>query len=228
MAPFRPYRFPPLSQALPAASGSQAAQQQAQLAQGFQQGMESGFREGYDSGVEQGRQQGLAAGHADGLIQGAQQGEQQVLARFAQLEQPLEAALQALHQLQADYQQALRREVVELVAKVARQVIRCELALQPVQLLALVDETLAALPPVQDDQVTVYLNAEECQRIRELAPERAARWTLTPDARLAPGECRVRAGNHEADAGCRQRLDACMQQVADHLADTPSSPEDAA
>ncbi|WP_174873901.1 flagellar assembly protein FliH [Vogesella oryzae] len=228
MNAFRPYRFPPLALSGPgASSGTDAMQQQAQLTQGFQQGMESGFREGYDTGLEQGQRDGYAAGHSEGWQQGQSSAQQEVAARFDSLAQPLDAMLQALQQMQGDYQQALRREVVELVAKVARQVIRCELALQPVQLLALVDETLAALPPVADEQVSVFLNPEECQRIRELAPERAARWALTPDVRLEPGECRVRAGNHEADAGCRQRLEACMEQVAEQLADTPP-PEAAA
>lgn len=229
MSTFRPYRFPPLSlPSVVAGCGNDAVQQQAQLAQGFQQGMESGFREGYDTGLEQGQRDGYAAGHSEGWQQGSASAQQQVSSRFDSLAQPLDAMLQALQQLQGDYQQALRREVVELVAKVARQVIRCELALQPVQLLALVDETLAALPPVADEQVSVFLNPEECQRIRELAPERAARWALTPDSRLEPGECRVRAGNHEADAGCRQRLDACIEQVAAQLADAPLPPEAAA
>jgi flagellar assembly protein FliH len=139
-----------------------------------------------------------------------------VLERFDALAAPVDAALMALRQLQTDYQSALRKEVVELVAKVARQVIRSELALQPVQLLSLVDETLATMPPAREG-VEVYLNPEECERIRELAPERAARWTLIADPRLEPGECRVKADGREADAGCRQRLAACMEQVAAQL-----------
>ena len=37
------------------------------------------------------------------------------------------------------------------------------------------------------------------------------------DPRLEPGECRVKAGDHEVDAGCQGRLAACMEQVRDAL-----------
>ncbi|MBM3114719.1 flagellar assembly protein FliH [Jeongeupia naejangsanensis] len=221
----RPYRFPPLSQkpgalALP----GDAAQVQASLAEGFQQGMDTGYREGFDSGLDNGRAEGFVQGRADGLVQGVTEAKLEMQARFDVLMQPLDTALTEVRALQADYQAALRKEVVDLVAKVARQVIRCELALQPVQLLALVDETLASMPPAPNG-VEVYLNPEECQRIRELAPERAQQWSLIPDARLEPGECRVKAGGQEADAGCRQRLDAFMEQVTSQLLGVPDTSE---
>ncbi len=38
-----------------------------------------------------------------------------------------------------------------------------------------------------------------------------------PTPSLDPGECRVIAGGREADAGCRQRLAACMDQVRGQL-----------
>lgn len=216
----RAHRFPPLAQlvARPVASATgPAAAGTASVAEGFQQGLDKGYEEGLATGLQSGREEGLAEGRAEGLAQGAEQGRAEVLARFDGLARPLEAALQALATLQADYQAALRKEVVELVGKVARQVIRCELALQPLQLLAMVDETLATLPRVRDDEVEVYLNPEELQRIQELDAERARRWKLLPDARLEPGECHVKAGSQEADAGCRQRQAAVMERVSAQL-----------
>lgn len=215
MSAARPYRFPPLR--LPELrSGVSAADMQSSLAEGFQQGMDAGFAEGRAAGLAEGHADGVARGLAEGRQQGLLLARQEGLARFDSLAQPLDAMLASLRQAQADYHAAIRKEMVELVARVARQVIRCELALQPVQLLALVDETLAAMPP-SAEVVQVFLNPEECQRIQELAPERAARWQLLADARLAPGECRVRLGDVEADAGCQQRLDACLEQVSEQL-----------
>ena len=54
-------------------------------------------------------------------------------------------------------------------------------------------------------------------RIRALAPERAANWKLVADERLALGECRVVTPQAEADVGCQQRLDACIDTLAEHL-----------
>ena len=216
MKNLRPHRFPPLSQVGGSLPPAASAQLQRSHAEAFQEGMERGYREGYDGGIESGRRDGFDAGHAEGVRTGAEEGRREALARFEAIARPLDAAIGEVRQLQAEYQTAMRKEVVELVAKVARQVIRSELALQPVQMLALVDETLATMPPAPEG-VEVYLNPEERERIRELAPDRAARWTLIPDSRLEPGECRVRAGGREADAGCRQRLAACMEQVSAQL-----------
>lgn len=211
----RPHRFPPLSQILSAPQrGSDPMYQHGSSVEKFQEGYDSGYKEGYESGLELGRGDGMADGRRDGLVEG----RREALANFETLADPVDAMVEALTHLQADYRSALRKEVVDLVAKVARQVIRCELALQPVQLLALVDETLATMPPAAEG-TEVYLNPEDLQRIRELAPERAARWTLIADSFLEAGECRVKSGGHEADAGCRQRLAACIEQVDAQLAD---------
>jgi len=220
MKNFRPHRFPPLAHLASASAPTRGADGtwQSSLSAGFQQGLDEGYRQGHETGLAAGHAEGLAAGRSEGYRRGHDEGRRDTLVSFETLARPIDALRRGLEQLQADCRLAMRREVVELVAKVARQVIRAELALQPVQLLSLVDETLAAMPPARDD-IEVFLNPEELQRIRELDPERARRWTLIADARLEQGECRVRAGDHEADAGCRQRLAACMEQVVAQLAD---------
>jgi flagellar assembly protein FliH len=217
----RPHRFPPLSQ-LVARPSAAAPGDASPVADGFQQGLDRGYEEGLEAGRQAGHAQGLEAGRAEGMRLGHAEGHAEVVAQYAHVAQPLEAAVAALKNLQADYQAAMRKEVVELVAKVARQVIRGELALQPLQLLNMVDETLATLPRVRDEEVEIYLNPEELQRIEELDAERARRWKLLPDARLEPGECHVKAGHHEADAGCRQRQAAVMDQISTQLLDPAS------
>lgn len=212
----RTHRFPPLAQVR--ARTRQAAvpdgSAEALSADAFQQGLDTGYQEGFKEGYENGLQSGRDDGHKEGFSEGMKEAR----ARFESLSQPVDGLLEALEQLQADYQSALRKEVVDLVAKVARQVIRCELALQPTQVLALVDEALEVMPPA-GGEIEVYLNPEELQRICELAPERAGRWKLIPDNRLEPGECRVKAGEREADAGCRQRLAACIDKIRAQLTD---------
>ncbi|NHZ40044.1 MULTISPECIES: flagellar assembly protein FliH [Massilia] len=215
MKQFRPYHFPPLSQldVLGAARSSEAAGQwQSAVEEGYQQGQ----REGFENGQERGSAEGYASGLAQGLAAGRQQAMAQVQERFEQLAGPLDGMFTQLNQMVEEFRSAQRKEVVDLVGKVARQVIRAELALQPVQLLALVDEALAAMPPTRD-RIEVCLNPEELKRITELDPVRAAKWTLLPDPALEAGECRVRAGDNEVDAGCQGRLANCMAQVSAQL-----------
>ncbi|NHZ62839.1 MULTISPECIES: flagellar assembly protein FliH [Massilia] len=215
MKQFRPYHFPPLSQldALGAARSSEAAGEwQNAVEEGYQQGQ----REGYETGLSNGRDDGYATGLAEGLAAGRQQAMRQVQERFDQLAGPLDGMFAQLGQMVEEFRSAQRKEVVDLVGKVARQVIRAELALQPVQLLALVDEALAAMPPTRE-RIEVCLNPEELKRITELDPVRAAKWSLLPDPSLEAGECRVRAGDNEVDAGCQGRLANCMSQVSTQL-----------
>ncbi|NRR31983.1 flagellar assembly protein H [Oxalobacteraceae bacterium] len=218
MKQFRPYRFPPLSQVasvaqrLHAVGADNGAQWQASVGEGFEQGQ----REGYEVGLARGQEDGYAAGLLTGMDEGRVEGRAQTTVTYDELAKPVDAMLKNLKKLRADYRAAQRKEVVDLVAKVARQVIRAELALQPVQIMALVDETLASMPPTREE-IDVYLNPEELKRITELDPKRAKRWNLIADARLDAGECRIKAGDNEVDAGCHQRLAAVMEQVDNQL-----------
>ncbi len=220
MKQFRPYHFPPLHQftsTLPKGAGNgngagSAEEWQAALADGYRQGQ----REGYEAGLDQGRADGFPVGQSEGLQRGVEEGRAMALEGLEQLAKPVDAMLKSLKKLKTDMRAAQRKEVVDLVGKIARQVIRAELALQPVQLLALVEEALSVMPPSRE-QVEVFLNPEELRRVLELDPKRAKKWSLLPDPALEPGECRVRSGDHEVDAGCQGRLTAVMDQVRDQL-----------
>jgi flagellar assembly protein FliH len=225
MKQFRPYHFPPLHQFSAArpqgagAPGSNSAEEwQSALADGYRQGQ----REGYEVGLDQGRAEGFPQGQAEGLQRGIEEGRAMALDQFEQLAKPIDGMLKSLKKLKTDLRAAQRNEVVDLVGKIARQVIRAELALQPVQLLSLVEEALAVMPPSRE-QVEVFMNPEELRRVLELDPKRAKKWTLLPDPALEPGECRVRSGDHEVDAGCQGRLAAVMEQVEQQLSEEPQA-----
>jgi flagellar assembly protein FliH len=221
MRQFRPYHFPPLSQARAPATAPGSEPQAAGADEAWQSALEDGYRQGqrdgYQEGLEQGRAEGYPLGHAEGVVRGLEEGRAQAQAHFEQLARPVDAMLRSLKKLRSDYRDAQRKEVVDLVGKIARQVIRAELALQPVQVLALVDEALAAMPPTTE-KIEVCLNPEELKRISELDPKRARKWTLLADPGMEPGECRVKAGDFEVDAGCQGRLAAVMEQVGEQLA----------
>ena len=224
MKQFRPYHFPPLAQFIAAnvarADGSSAGAAARHAEEDWQgavaDGYRQGHRDGYEVGLDEGRADGYNAGHEEGATRGYAEGRQQALAELEQMAKPVDAMLRSLKKMKTEFRNAQRKEVVDLVGKIARQVIRAELALQPVQMLNLVDEALAAMPPTRDD-VEVFMNPEELKRIQELDPKRAKKWNLMSDPALDLGECRVRAGDHEVDAGCQNRLAACMTQVRESL-----------
>ncbi|WP_421682813.1 flagellar assembly protein H [Stutzerimonas urumqiensis] len=216
---WRPFRFPPRFKVSGPShddwSGDPAALQRA-VADGFQEGVERGYREGLEQGRQAGHGEGFERGVQDGKAIGREEGRAQGRQAFDEAARPLEQVVASFERFRRDFEQARRDELLELVQKVAKQVIRCELTLHPTQLLSLAEEALAAMPGDPQD-VRILLNPEECARIKELAPERAAAWRLVPDDKLALGECRVITAESEADIGCQQRLDACMDALGEHI-----------
>lgn len=214
----RPYRFPPRVSAATEADwpAGDPAELQRLLADGFQQGIEKGYQEGLQQGQDAGHREGLELGREQGLRQGREEGRLLGRQAFDEAAQPLQRISQQLTGFLAELDLKRREQLLELVKKVSQQVIRCELTLHPTQLLSLAEEALAGLPGEQSG-VQVLLNPEEYQRIKDLQPERIAAWRLVPDERLALGECRVITEQAEADIGCQQRLDACIETLSEHL-----------
>jgi flagellar assembly protein FliH len=218
---WRPYRFPPRCATASADNhgwDSDPAARQRAISEGFQEGLERGYQDGVGEGREAGLREGFEAGRQDGLRKGREEGRATGRQVFDEASAPLQAAVEAFGESHQAVQRSRQKELRELEQKVAKQVRRDELTLNPTQLLTLAEEALAAMPGEQGD-VQILLNPEECARIRELNPERAAKWRLVPDERLALGECRVVTAQAEADIGCQQRLDSCMDALSAHLQD---------
>ncbi|EJI9012322.1 flagellar assembly protein H [Escherichia albertii] len=208
---YRLHRFPPRQRAVsgePLAASISAADYQRQLMDGFQEGLQKGFAQGMTEGQEQGfsegHQQGFAEGRRQGYTEGSLAGQQEGRKQFTQAAQPLEAISGKVNDFLAHIERKQREDLLQLVEKVTRQVIRCELALQPTQLLALVEEALAAFPAMPET-LQVMLSTEEFNRLRDAVPEKVSEWGLTPSPDLPPGECRVITDKSELDIGCEHR-----------------------
>lgn len=226
---YRVHRFPPrhtLSATAPAAVGLSAADFQRQLMDGFQEGLEKGFAqglsEGHAEGHAEGLQQGQKEGYRQGFAEGSLAGQQEGLSQFTQAAAPLEAITVRLNDYLAHCERKQRDDLLQLVEKVTRQVIRCELALQPTQLLALVEEAITAQPGVPAS-LQVYLSSDEFARIQSVAPAKVKEWGLAPCADLQPGECRVVTPTSELDVGCEHRLEQCMSVLSETL--VPDAPD---
>lgn len=219
--PLRKSRAPhaPADEDLPAAQD--AASYQQQLQEGFREGLNQGFAQGMEEGKEEGYQEGVRLGFDEGLRKGLAEGKQQARQQFLDAAAPFERVTADVQRFLESYEQRRREELMQLVEKVTRQVIRCELALHPTQLLALVEEALTSLPQ-PPEQIRVLLNGEEFRRISEAEPEKAREWGLAADPALAPGECRVVTDTTEMDVGCQHRLDQCVAVLKETLL-----PEDA-
>lgn len=221
----RLHKFPPLRKrwATPhatdendAVAAPDPAEYQHQLEKGFREGVNQGFAQGMEEGKEEGYQEGARLGFEEGMRKGLAEGKQQARQQFLEAALPFEHVTADVQRFLDSYEQRRREELMQLVEKVTRQVIRCELALHPTQLLALVEEALTSLPQ-PPEQIRVLLNPEEFRRISEAEPEKAREWGLSADAALEPGECRVITDTTEMDVGCQHRLDQCVSVLKDNL-----------
>lgn len=218
---YRLHRFPPRSRLHATLEpGLSSADFQRRLMDGFQEGMQKGFEQGMQEGQEQGfsegRQKGYDEGMREGYAEGSLAGQREGLNAFTIAAKPLDAAVSTMNDYLAHIERKQREELLTLVEKVTRQVIRCELALQPTQLLALVEEALGALPSAPAS-LQVLLSREEFDRIQNVAPDKVNEWGLTPSAELSAGECRIVTDTAELDVGCEQRLEQCMSALKDTL-----------
>ena len=222
----RPHQFPPLRKSWPQPEGQpavmEAAEYQQQLVAGFNQGLSDGFTQGVETGKTQGYQEGKLQGQQEGMRLGQEEGKRQALSTFNQAAQPLNVIAEKLQRALDTHKQHRRSELLQLVEKVTRQVIRCELALQPAQLLALVEEALASLsePP---KRLRVLLNPEEFARISEIDAEKVSRWGLVADDEMPLGECRIVTESAEMDVGCAHRLEQCMDVLTENLSVQPEA-----
>lgn len=221
---YRIHRFPPLAQ--PMAGDDEFAiddswqesqiDLQQKLEEGFQTGLEQGHEEGLRQGLSQGKQQGLLEGQKEGFQKGFISGEQSGKQTFLEATKPVNELYQTLSRWQSEREQQQRHIICELVQKVAQQVIRAELTLMPQQILALVDETLEAMPG-KTEKVTVHLNPQDLDRITQINAELPKEWKLVANPELPTGGCHLVTDDAEADASCDSRLQACMDNVKEHL-----------
>lgn len=231
---YRRHRFPPLAQPVNAKSepgmddewlDSQVDVQQ-QLEAGFQQGLQQGYDEGVRQGIEQGHKQGQLEGQKEGFQKGFVSGEQTGKQTFLDAAKPVNELYQRLSDWQAEREQQQRHMICELVQKVAQQVIRAELTLMPQQILSLVDETLDAMPG-KTESVTVHLNPQDLDRIRQVNADLPQSWKLVANKELPAGGCHLVTDDAEADASCDSRLETCMDSVKQHLLEEVINPAEA-
>lgn len=213
---YRSYHFPPLFPAEDDVYGNERTNYQDE----FQSGFDEGQRKGHEQGYQEGLQQGIEAGTQQGLQQGVQQGVEQGIEQVKDhMSGSISAIDQLMKQIETLFHQHVREQsemICDLVQKVARQVIRAELTLQPGQMLRLIEETLEQIPQ-QKSKVTVYLNPNDCQRLIELMPEAVVNWELKQDDSLATGSCRVVSDESEAVADAEERLEVCMDAVRESV-----------
>ena len=119
-----------------------------------------------------------------------------------------------LHLLEAPLQHLdaeVEKTLLQLALSVGKQLARRELRADPTQVIGIIRESLAQLPPGARE-VRVHLHPEDAATVRERLPaagqERA--WTIMEDPTLTRGGCVVRTDTSQIDVRLESRVNAVI------------------
>lgn len=151
-------------------------------------------------------EEGLSQGYGEGL----KKGEAVILQKQKLLEQQsrqLLTVLRALQQPMAKVDDEVEAELLSLVLAVSRQVIYCQMRLEPKEILAAVREGLSALPS-HARKVRLYLHPQDLQFLREQMQLLGEDFhgELLSDESLKAGGCRLTSDISTVDMDLEQRI----------------------
>lgn len=185
----------------PAESHSEEVDDAAELAELMTaEKLEEIHRQAYDEGFQSGRREGLQAAQSE--VRAEVQRLHQIMKAFAE---PLE-----------DVDEQVEQELMHLVMAVARQFVRRELKSEPGEVVAVVRESLGALP-AGSRKVKVYLHPQDAELVREhlavAEGEDEESWRLVNEPTLTRGGCRIESEHSRIDASVESRLAAVAAEL---------------
>ncbi|MDO3382594.1 flagellar assembly protein FliH [Gilvimarinus algae] len=205
-------------------SGGMTAEQLAEIVgqaeqEGFAKGREDGFKTGYDEGYLSGQQQG------------ALDMRQQLVAEQKTFQSLVEAFSRPLN----DQDEKLEKLLLNMVGRMTRAVVMRELTTDSGDILALVRQSIAALP-AGSEVMTVHLNPEDLAVVEAYSKDHSLDWHFHPDPDLTPGGVKVSTRDSHVDYSVERRLEEVIerflsqQEVDEKTSDEAllASPEDAA
>ena len=152
-------------------------------------------------------------GHAEGFAAGQQEGREQI----APVAAAISEALAGIERERDLVSTAVEEAAVELALKIAEQVLAGQLAAEPAVVVDIVRGALRRL--VDRERVTVLVNPEDLELMREAAPELIAELggiehcEVQAERRVGRGGAIVRTVEGEIDATIQTKLDRVRETL---------------
>lgn len=150
----------------------------------------------------------------EGYSQGFEKGMQDANAEITRRIKTIDDIAGFLQKPLDDLDQAVVEQLSQLAINIARKLIRRELKTDPGQIVAVVRETVSALP-VGMQNIRVSLNPEDATLLRETMKlsdgEKA--WSIIEDPLLSKGGCKVLTDFSEVDASVEARLSGIIARL---------------
>ncbi len=176
--------------------------------------------QGYDDGFKQGKEEGLLAGKEVGIQQGKQEaiqlGQQELQPKLAEINLLLTSLSHSVNE--EDYK--LEQTLMHLVKHIAEAVIRHEIRLDPGQLMKVIKETIAALPPNRDN-VKIMVSPSDKKLVDEAINAGGENWRAVSDEELNPGDIKIETDQSVADYSVENRIQTVLDQLYEQQAICP-------
>ncbi|MCK4742494.1 MAG: flagellar assembly protein FliH [Sulfuriflexus sp.] len=156
------------------------------------------------------QKQAYEEGYSQGFEKGVQDGAALVKERI----QRLDTIVNFLQKPLADIDESVTEQLTQLSISIAKMLIRRELKTDPGQVVAVVKETVSALPAGMQN-ICVLMNPEDAELLRETMSlaEGESPWKIIEDPLLSRGGCKVTTDYSEVDASVEARLTAIIARM---------------
>ena len=163
--------------------------------EGYEKGLQQGIEKGFEQGVEEGKQEGLKKGYEENQSLLRQQA-----AEFINLLESLSEPFKILDE-------AVEKELLDLVIGIASQLVRREIKIDSGQIIAVIREAVNALP-IASQKLTLYMHPEDAELVRtSLAlDDISSPWNIIEEPLITRGGCKVETETSYVDATVENKL----------------------
>lgn len=177
------------------------------------------YEEAKQQGYEAGYQAGFETGQTLGIEKAKQQAEQVLQPKVAQLEQIMQSFTQPQQYIENRVYEQVAQISIMLAEKLTEQVF----AVDKSKLLHFIEQAVALLPD-EDAQIDIELHPDDLETVQFYQTSHHSDWQLKVNAKLSPGDCRVKKLNSVVDYRWRERLAQFVEQM-DQLVESQLVPE---
>lgn len=156
-----------------------------------------------EDGFKQGYEEGFAKGHADGLTESAE--------RVGQITSALSEATRRIDSSRIELENSVAGDLAQLAIGIAERITKRFGRIDPQVLAENLREVLKLI--IHREDVRIAIHPSQRATLTELMPKLQIEWTglseaaIVEDGSIAPGGCRVFAGQGEIDADLQTQLD---------------------
>ncbi len=167
-------------------------------------------KQAYDEAFVQGKMHGFQQGFDEGSKKGYEDNLHLLQSQVAILVSLLESLSEPFKALDEE----VEKELIKLVIGIATQIIRREIKLDPGQIVAVVRESIKALP-LASQKISLKLHPEDAELVRSVLvlDETSPSWGIVEDPLITRGGCTVDTGISHVDATVEHRLAAVIANI---------------